>query len=69
MTKYEYATMPFTEVVGLIRTFDAATMPGAYLSDDDSLRLFCGLLSGGFRWVRTDGDLAIFERAIEEHSP
>lgn len=65
MVRYEYAVMPRDEVVALVRTFDAATTPGAYLSDDASHRDYCDLLARGFRWVRTDGDVAVFEKAID----
>jgi hypothetical protein len=60
-TTYEYRTMPALAVIEL--TAAARPQPDAYLSDDQEKQAYDKLLAGGFRWIRTDGDTAIFERA------
>lgn len=62
MTTYDYVTMPIADVLALTATFDAATMPGAYISDDASARTYRDLLAAGYRWIRTEDGQAIFEK-------
>lgn len=60
--RFEYAALPFAQVVELIDARPSTKFPDSYLSEDvDSIAL-PSLLAAGFRWVRTDGDMAIFER-------
>lgn len=64
MTKiFEYRTLPLSIVVGL--TDGSPKHPDAYLSDDADSRAFNSIIAEGFRWIRTDGDLAVFERCYE----
>jgi hypothetical protein len=39
-------------------------MPDAYVSDDPDTRAVRDLLAKGFRWVRTEGDVAVFEKEV-----
>jgi hypothetical protein len=60
---YEYRAMPVVIVLGLVSALDR---PGIYLSDDAELRGYRSVIEGGFRWVRTDGEWAIFERFVSK---
>lgn len=43
-----------------------------YVSDDEATRMFDGILADGYRWIRTDGDQAVFEReapVVEARKP
>jgi hypothetical protein len=60
---YEYRAMPVAIVLGLVSALDR---PGIYISDDAELRAYRNVLAGGFRWVRTDGEWAIFERFVSK---
>jgi hypothetical protein len=61
-TRYHYATMPFTTVAHMLQM---PIPPDAYLSEDDNSKALRELLAKGYRWVRTDGDLCIFEKIIQ----
>lgn len=57
---YEYATMPLTDIIQLT---DAREPPkDSYLSHDAVSAAYSKLIVAGFRWIRTDGDWAVFER-------
>jgi len=43
------------------------SQPDAYLARDVSVEAIEALLEKGFRWVRSDGEWAIFERDLEEN--
>lgn len=38
--------------------------PDAYVSEDADTAVVRDLLKCGFRWVRTEGELAIFEKEV-----
>ena len=57
--KFEYATVN----ADAVRAVTARpTQPDAYVSQDRDTECVRELLSRGFRWVRTEGDLAVFEK-------
>ena len=51
------------DVLRVIEITDALYFnePGAYLSDDQETRRILETLEAGFRWIRTENGLAIFE--------
>jgi hypothetical protein len=60
--KYEYATIP----VSLMH--ECSTVPledGAFVSEGLHAAKVRELLAGGFRWVRTEGEVAILERETD----
>ena len=60
--KYEYATIP----VSLMH--ECSTVPledGAFVSEGLHSAKVRELLAGGFRWVRTEGEVAILERETD----
>ena len=61
--KYEYATIP----VSLMH--ECSTVPledGAFVSEGLHSAKVRELLAGGFRWVRTEGEVAILERETDD---
>lgn len=63
MTRYNYLVLPAEQVKTI---FAAAAMgsalPDSYLSEDEVSKALSIAIDSGFRWVRTDGDSAIFEQ-------
>lgn len=61
MKTYEYRVHHAPAVVELlaVKRFD---MPDAFLASDIETEEIQKTLAEGFRWVRTDGEHAIFER-------
>jgi hypothetical protein len=57
--RYEYQSMPAETVYGLT----SEPLPGSYVADDSESRRYRWLLEAGYRWVRTEQGIAIFERA------
>ncbi len=58
---YEYACVS----VEAVRSLTAERKyPDAYVSDDADTAAVRELLERGFRWVRTEGELAIFEKEV-----
>ncbi len=57
--RYEYETFPLRFVDETLRFCDN---PDAYISDGEMTRELRRILDHGFRWIRSDGDSAIFER-------
>ncbi len=64
MPRYHYITIPFDDIEPILRGIDPEAKPDAYVADDAPARILRDLLAKGYRWVRTDGDFAIFEQAI-----
>lgn len=59
--RFSYATMPVTDVILLTQV----PVPGdSYRSEDANSKTLAYLLNTGYRWVRTDGDTAVFEKEI-----
>ena len=56
---YEYEILPYDDVCALLRFCDE---PDAYVSEDSIQVELKRILAAGFRWVRSEGDHAIFER-------
>jgi hypothetical protein len=71
--EYEYGVMPAEEVMQISSSLAqtrAGTAPvDSFLSEDASLQTYRNLLKSGFRWIRTDGDQAIFERSHFVYQP
>ena len=59
--KFEYACVN----ADAVRAVTARPMPpDAYVSDEADTRAVRDLLAKGFRWVRTEGDVAVFEKEV-----
>lgn len=61
--QFQYKVFPLNEVVSLLEPNYSDCRPG-YLGDEISAALI-----EGFRWVRSDGEYAIFERAVQTPDP
>jgi hypothetical protein len=59
---YEYEALPLRVVDDAVRFVDPETKPDAYLSRDAETEELKRLLAAGFRWIRTENEMAIFER-------
>jgi hypothetical protein len=59
--RFHYATMPAEDVILACRE---AAEPDAYVAEDFRTRAVRRLVTEGYRWVRTDGDWAVFEKEI-----
>ncbi len=57
--RYSYATMPLNAVIPLLCV---PAPKESYISDDRNSRALRELLFQGYRWIRTDGDICVFER-------
>lgn len=57
---FEYETLPADQVRSIFRYIEESD---AYVSRDSILVELTRLKETGFRWIRTEGDHAIFERA------
>lgn len=57
--KYQYKTLPADEVATCLQVI---TNPDAYISADATSNATHNLLEEGYRWVRSDGHWAIFEK-------
>lgn len=57
--RYHYATLPAEEVCQAARV---CTDPDSYVSDDSVSAAARDLLKKGYRWVRCDCGLAVFEK-------
>lgn len=62
--KYEYAAIYFVSVTAFA-TPKELRQSDSYFTDDAESRAYFRMLEEGFRWVRTDGDWAIFEREVD----
>ena len=59
--RYEYACVS----IEAVRALSAEPKyPDAYVSEDADTVAVRELLERGFRWVRTEGELAIFEKEV-----
>jgi len=63
---YHYATMPFAAVREMLQV---PVPEGAYLAEDAETKALRDLLRKGYRWIRTDGDHAVFEKCLREGLP
>ncbi|MFZ4484805.1 MAG: hypothetical protein ACOYOL_13080 [Chthoniobacterales bacterium] len=59
--RFDYATVS-ADAVRAVTT--RPMMPDAYVSQDRDTEAVRDLLAEGFRWVRTEGELAIFEKEV-----
>jgi hypothetical protein len=59
--KYHYFTVPASDVIGCARL---CVEPDSYISDDPTSQALRELLRKGYRWIRTDGEYAVFEKIV-----
>ena len=62
MQRYEYRLHPANDVIELLLV--RSKQPDSYLSDDHASRAISESLASGFRWIRTEYEVAIFERLV-----
>ena len=65
---YKYATVWFVDVLVLTNLFiPDPSYPNGFrtiaLGDNEKIEAVQQLLDEGYRWIRTDGELAVFELA------
>jgi hypothetical protein len=64
--QYHYATMRVADIVPLLQL---PVPDDSYTSEDHTTSTLRNLLHQGYRWIRTDGDHAVFEKLILEGIP
>ncbi len=64
--RFHYATVPMEDVAWEAHI---TTEPDAYVAEDATKIAVRELLAKGYRWVRTDGDWAVFEKEIPGGQP
>lgn len=63
---WEYEVMPAAVVVGLLDARQRVESGEGYVSDDADSRQLASLLSRGFQWIRTEDEMAVFERSVQK---
>ncbi len=63
---YHYATMPLALVEPCFRV---PIPPDSFLSEDPAVAELRALLSAGYRWIRTDGEICVFEKLMRQGIP
>lgn len=64
--RYEYEALPLSKVIGIIQHCE---YDDSYITKDTVFEEYFRIIDLGFRWVRTEGDQAIFERALLKAQP
>jgi hypothetical protein len=64
MPFYDYRVMRVGTVASMI---ELPMMPDAYISESKETKALRLLLSHGYRWIRTDGEFAVFENAFPSY--
>ena len=59
--RYHYATMRVCDIEPILHV---PFPEDSYLSQDNSTKTLAELLAKGYRWIRTDGEIAVFEKEI-----
>lgn len=59
--RYHYATMKLEHV---LRMTCVPVPKDAYLSEDEQGKTLRDLLRKGYRWIRTEGEYAVFEKTV-----
>lgn len=62
MTIFQYATLPAEDVKLIFHRTLTTEIKDAYLTRDEPVKRLESLLAEGYRWIRTDGEVAVFER-------
>lgn len=60
---WSYATMPVSDVEACLRV---PVPQDSFLAKDATTTALSDLLKHGYRWVRTDGEIAVFEKCVRE---
>ena len=62
--QYEYRLLPTARVIETLSALSTQLQDGAYIASDAETDAIREALAAGFRWIRTDGELAVFERVV-----
>lgn len=65
--RYSYRLIPLSVMVA-IAACSSAKRPDSFLSDDAEAQMLREALEGGYRWVHTSGEYAVFERVDGHHA-
>lgn len=57
---YKYAAVKVADLLAII---EVPAPKGSYVSKSEETRAILNLTERGYRWIRTDGDYAVFELA------
>lgn len=60
-TRYHYLVFRLADIAPLLMPPDSS-QPDAYVAEDATSRPLRDCLEKGYRWVRTDGEYAVFEK-------
>lgn len=61
---FEYVLLPAAHVIQCLSWIDKSAAPDSYLSKEPATDALKDVLALGYRWIRTEGDHAVFEREI-----
>lgn len=64
MIRHHYLAIPLPTVIAVCKPLDP-TMPDSYLASDYLMDAVMDAFHKGYRWIRTDGEWAIFERTFK----
>lgn len=60
--RFHYLVFKLDVIAPMLEPPDEENRPGAYLAEDATSKALKDALAKGYRWTRTDGDNAIFEK-------
>lgn len=60
--KYHYATVKFSDLAPICKV---PSPKDSYISEDETVKAVSDLLKKGYRWIRTDGEYAVFEKEMK----
>jgi hypothetical protein len=65
---FDYKVVPLESVLVLCRYVSPDECPDSYMAEDAESKTLRDLLANGYRWIRTDGGYAIFEKSLSSDS-
>jgi hypothetical protein len=68
MNMFDYKVLSLESVLALCRYISPDECPDSYMAEDAESKTLRDLLSNGYRWVRTDGGYAVFEKSLSKAS-
>jgi hypothetical protein len=63
---YDYRIHPLELTLAAFKQINPTETPDAYLSASPDLDALLQTIADGFRWVRSEGDHAIFEKLVDD---
>jgi hypothetical protein len=64
MNTFDYKVVPVDIVFSRCRYISPNECPDSYVAEDEESKTLQDLLTNGYRWIRTDGGCAVFEKSL-----